>query len=131
VADQLLTIEADASEVIAALERLGPSAARLVDAAARETAQQIVRGAQGRVRRATGALSAAITSERADKGGYIVYVRDVDARAHNLPLWHEFGTRYMTAQAFMGPAAALEEGPHYRRVVEAIADAIEGVGLGD
>lgn len=138
--EPLLTIDADATEVLAALDRVGPAAQLRVDAAAKATAAAIVTGAQGRVRRATGTMAAAITSEPAEHGGHIVFVDEMTdpagrwgagKRPHNLPLWHEHGTRYITEQPFIGPAAALEEGAHLRRVIDAINGAIEETGLGD
>jgi hypothetical protein len=48
----------------------------------------------------------------------------------NLDIWLEFGTRHMEARPFLHASAQLEEGPHERRIQQAINDAIQEVGLG-
>lgn len=135
---QLLTISVDTISLLAAIDRLGDHQAEArVKAAAKVTADRIQTEARARVRRATGATATAITVQEAPGplGGYRVFVgptRDAHgfSRPDNLPLWLEFGTRYMGAQPFLFNSARLEEGPHLRRVAEALQDAIDDVGLG-
>lgn len=127
-----LTIDVDATALVAALDRLGAVAERYVKAAAEVTAQRIAEGARGRVRRATGQTAAAITVSEAPGplGGYRVFVGSMQGRAANLPQWLEFGTRKLSAQPFMFNSARLEEGAHERRIRQAIERAIAEQGFG-
>jgi hypothetical protein len=126
----LLTIDADATAVIAALDRLGPVAASYVKAAAKETADRIATEAGGRIARRTGHTAEGITVEETRNGqGYVVFVKNPETPG--LPLWIEFGTKFHTARPFLFASARLEEGPHDRRVREAINAAIHDTGLGD
>ncbi|HKY90104.1 MAG TPA: hypothetical protein VJM11_03655 [Nevskiaceae bacterium] len=97
--------------------------------ASEESAQAVRREAQGRVARRTGATAAAIVVvESYDGQGYVVLVD----RQHmpRLPYWLEYGTRYMTARPFLFASALLEEGPHERRITEAVETGIAAAGLG-
>lgn len=126
-----LEIEVDAADVLAMLDQLGERAEDIVHEASGVTAERIQAEARARVRRATGRLYEAITREEAElpMRGWRVFVDkmsdpDGGTRAANFPLWHEYGTKYMTAQPFLTNSAELEEGPHLRRVEDALEDAI-------
>ncbi len=127
-----LTIDVDTRALFDALDALGDAAEELVHEAARATAHRVAESARGRVRRATGQMAAAITVDEAPKplGGFRVYVGSMQGRADNMAQWHEFGTRYMSAQPFMFNSARLEEGAHVQRVREALARAGREQGFG-
>lgn len=136
----LLSVDVDTSRLIAALDRLGDVVHRHVKAAAKVTADRIAAEAKMRVPRATGETAAGIHVEEAHSGdGYVVLpsVREDKliwhnrGRGHiqnyswsNLPWWLESGTWKMAPRPFFFPSARLEEGPHDRRVREAIEQAI-------
>jgi hypothetical protein len=130
MADEI-TIEVDAADVLALLNRLGPAAEIHVHEASRVTAERIQQEARSRVRRATGIMHDAIIIEAAGPPmhGYRVFVDDMiderGPRAHEFPLWHEAGTKHMKAQPFMEVSAQLEEGAHLRRLSDALQDAID------
>lgn len=128
-----LRIDVDATSVLRALDRLDDRAAVALKAAARETAEVIRDNARARLAAqtaGTGATAEAITIDDI-RGGFRVYVGPVAQRAENLPLWLEEGTtgrRAMSARPFLFAAARLEEGPHLRRVSDALQAALIGVG---
>lgn len=127
-----LVITVDAADVLAMLDQLGPTAAALVHDESRITAEHIQQGARSRARRATGTLVEAITvEEMGPMGGYRVFVDEMtDARgprAEEFALWHEAGTKHMSAQPFMEVSARLEEGSHLRRLSDALQTAIDEV----
>jgi len=129
VADSL-TITVDTTALFAALDALGESARAAVKGAAKITADAIAREAGARIPRATGKTAEGITVEETHNGdGYVVYVKS--PRMPNLPLWLEFGTKYMTARPYLFSSARLEEGPHLMRVADALQAAINAKGLGD
>lgn len=133
-----LVIDVDASEVFEMLDLLGERAEDAVHEASGETAEAIQMEARARVRRDTGRLSEAITREEADEPlrGFRVFVAKMSdpnggTRAANFPLWHEYGTKYVEAQPFLTNSARLEEGPHMRRIEDALQESIDEVnGLG-
>lgn len=124
-----ITISVDAQEVLDLLDQLGPAAEEHVHEVSKITAGRIQSEARGRVRRATGRLQYAITVEEAEAPmrGYRVFVGPMVGRPREFALWHEFGTEHMDAQPFMSSAAELEEGPHLRRIADALQDAIDEV----
>lgn len=132
-----LSITVDNAALLAAMERLGPAALQFTKAAARETAENIVREAQSRVARATGETAAGIHLEETHNGdGYVVL--DTNKRMPGLPSWLEFGFSQGKAGSHSAPArpfffasAQLEAGPHDRRMREAVQEAIDSTGLGD
>ena len=121
-----ITIDVDASEVLAMFEALGEAAEQHVHEASKITAQRLQQEARARARRATGLLAQSITIEEAGPplNGYRVFVADMGNRARMFAAWHEFGTRYMRAQPFIYSSVQLEEGPHLRLVEEALVEAI-------
>lgn len=140
----LLTIEVDNQAVLRALEEIPDVVARHLKPEAEETARRIVKGAQQRVRRATGVTAAGIHHEESHDGtGYVVLAWDQQfaARLWNsgnndrvnaaVPRFLEFGTVKMSAYPFFFDAARLEEQDHDRRARQAVIDAIEEVGLGE
>lgn len=128
----LLTIRADATALVAAVDRLGDSLSARVNAAAKETADAIADEARRRVRRRTGRTMEMIRVEPTgddERAGWIVRANDRATKKH-IDSWLEFGTIHMTAKPFLFNSAALEEGNHYRRLTEAVQDAIDDEGLG-
>lgn len=122
----LLTVDVDASRVLAAFDRLGAVAERHVRAAAKETAERIQTEALARVARRSGRTAEGIAVELAQVGvGYVVAARR--QQMPDLPAWLEFGTKFMTARAFFFAPARLEEGPHLRRLAEALQAALDEV----
>jgi hypothetical protein len=141
----------DARQVLAALERLGPVAEPHIKGAARVTAEAVQRSAQARVARRTGFTSKNIVvRESTTIKGYVVTMGDVVSEQEtarrvqmgmrktakskywnekHTGLWLEFGTA--APRPFRLPAAEIEQGPHLRRVREALQDAEAAVGLGD
>ena len=125
----LLTISVDSSALLAALDKFGAAAETLVKAQAKVTAENIRREARGRVRRATGATAAGITVEETHNGdGYVVFVYQPDNPG--LAGWIEHGTKFMPSRGFLFVSARLEEGPHLRRTLAAVHEAIDASGLG-
>lgn len=134
-----LTITADATSLIKALDRLGVVAAPHVKRAAHQTALAVQATARSRVARLTGRTAAGITVEEATKGeGYVVTPFNEahrgrlkgagnDEQPRNLPHWLEFGTKHMSARPYLFNAARLEEGTHARRLATALQDAIDEV----
>lgn len=132
-----LTIDVDAEELLHLLDKLGPEAEELLAAVSLDTAQRIDDGATARVARAEGKTASNIVGvdhlpewmgggQSSNKTAAFVYVRALD-RPDNLGLWLEFGTEHMVARPFLFEAARLEEGPHLRRVEDAVQAAIDKV----
>lgn len=126
-----IRIDVDAADVMAMLVQLGDTAEVLIHDASRVTAARIQDEARARARRRTGRLVEAIEVEEQGPPmhGFKVVVGEMTdergRRAEEFAIWHEFGTKKMAAQPFMFNSAKLEEGPHYRRVVEALQAAID------
>lgn len=130
-----LTIDVDATDVLKLLARLGDAAEVHVHAVSEITAVRIQAEARARARRATGRLFHAIKVREMGPPlhGFQVYVDQMaDERGRRpdvFPWWHELGTEHMDAQPFMSSAIELEEGPHLRRIAEALQDAIDQESL--
>ena len=125
----MLTFELDTSAFEAGLVDLERDLAARTKAAAEVTAAAIVREAQGRVARRTGALASGIHYEESRDGtGYVVLA--IRAGRPNVGFWLEFGTRYMTKRPFMYASAALEQPGHQRRMQDAVAESIAITGFG-
>jgi hypothetical protein len=125
------TITADAREVLALLDTAGAAIDDVCRNVARETAKRIVFGARSRVRRATGQTAEGIHFEESfDRTGFMVlaYASDGDARGP-VDYWLEHGTKFMLARPFFLAQAAIEEGPHLRRMTEAVAEKLEEMGF--
>lgn len=136
-----ISVDVDADALMAALVRLGPAAEAAVDVAALATSTAIVREAKARLARQLSGSSSGQTLEgiqitRADRGGFVVGVSRPSMP--NVPLWIEKGTKKgkprshaQTARPYFYDSAELEEGPHLRRVADAIAQVLADQGLGD
>lgn len=128
MATPLLSIDVDPAGAIAMLTKLGPAVERHLLAAAQVSAASIAREARSRVSRRTGKTMAGITDELARDGtGYVVYVKTLADSWPNIDVALEWGTRMMTPRPFMQASALLEEGPHRRRIEQAIQAAIDEV----
>ncbi len=135
------SIEVDTSALVAELTSLGDFAQPYVNEASGESAHSIVREAKARLSRklsgtSTGQTEAGIQDRPAYDGNGWVVISDND-RMPNLPLWLERGTKKGKAGSHAQPALAyfysavqLEEGPHLRRIENALTEAIEAKGLG-
>lgn len=136
------TVEVDSAAVVAALATLGAAAQPYINEAAQQSAASMVREARARLQRklgptATGQTVAGIGSSPAHDGNGFIVVSG-NERMPNLPLWLEKGTKKGRAGSHVSPALAyfysaeqLEEGPHLRRVQDALTRAIADHGLGD
>lgn len=126
-------LEIDDEAVLVMLAAYGPVAEALVHEQSRITAFRVQAEARSRARRRTGVLIDAITVEEGEPplNGYRVFVDDMvderGPRADEFALWHEAGTRHMPAQPFMENSAKLEEGPHLRRLADALQAASDEV----
>lgn len=125
MAEEIAKVTVDTAEVLAMLEAFGPAAQPHVFEASRITATRVQQEARSRARRATGVLQNAITVEELPPGlGFEVFVDEMSdergPRSDEFALWHEAGTVKMKPQAFMGPAAQLEEGSHLRLISDAL-----------
>lgn len=136
-----LSITFDDTAIRAALTSLGDFAQPYINEASRESAQSMVREAQGRLQRqlgpnATGQTVAGIQSMPArDGNGYVV----VSSRGYMpmLPFWLERGfergkpgSHTQAAKPFFYVAAELTRGEHRRRLSDALQQAIDDKGLG-
>lgn len=139
-----LQVETDATGLLRALDRLGAELVeRHTKPACKVTAERIQAGARARVARKTGRTAAGISVEESrDQLGYVVLPFDADfelaliragndQQPANLPIWLEFGTKYMSPRPYFFAAVELERVGHDRRIREAIQDAIDENGLGD
>lgn len=123
------SVDVDATAVLAmfgrATEAVGPRLKR----EALYTANRIALDARRRVAVLTGKTQEGIVVEETHAGdGYAVVA--LRQPMPNVPLWLEKGTVHMDAQPFFDVAAQVEQGPHLRRVAEALTDELEGLGDG-
>ena len=129
-------------DVIAALESFGDAAQLHINTASQESAEAIEAEAVARLRRqlgpnATGETEAGIEVRPAfDGNGFVVLA--TNQRMPNLPLWIEDGTKKGKPRSHTEPArkffyvsAELEQGPHLRRIGEALRDTAAEKGLGE
>lgn len=133
-----MTISVDNAALLKAMDDIaGPVMLAFTLPAAEISADNVVHEAQSRVARATGETANGIHKEESRNGeGYVVL--DFNTRMPNLPLWLEMGTdrgrprsHSMPSRPFFFSSAELEQGPHQRRMTEAVQAAIDSVGLGD
>ena len=130
----LLTISVETRGLVAALSRLGSRADARLHAASKQSALAVQREARVRLERQVSGGSTGQTAEgvtaKDDGDAWLVYVDIPAERWQNLDIGLEFGTSRMRERPFLHQAAILEEGPHRRRIVRAIEELIEEVGLG-
>lgn len=153
----LLSISVGTSGLIGMLKRVGPAVDFVTMPVARETATRIVAEMQARLARqthGTGATAAGIHFElMRDGNGYVVLMGDAvspketvrreataNTRAGRLRakstlyqekhtgIWLEFGLPFRAPNTFWFASAALEEGPHMRRLVAAVQSALDELG---
>ena len=135
------SIDVDRAAVVAALLSLADAAQPYINVAAHESADSIVREAKTRLDRklsgtSTGATVAGIHDQPAYDGNGYAVISSRDPMP-NLPLWLEKGTKKgrgthaQPALSYFYSAAQLEEGPHLRRIDEALQHAIAEKGLGE
>ena len=110
------TVDVDASALLDLLARVGPSIAFHARDVARDTAARITAEASARVARREGKTAAGIHFELTRDGqGYVVMAYEPD-RQPPVDKYLESGTKFMLPQPFFFASAALEEGPHLKRL---------------
>jgi len=125
----MFTATVDSREVLALLDRLGPSVDFVAKEVARDTAKRIVAEAQRRVQRATGETASEIHWELTRDGtGYIVLAYDTRINKTFVDYYLQYGTQYMYAKPFFFASALLEEQGHRRRLVDRIQAFLDTVG---
>ncbi len=114
-------------ELEAGIERLEPSVTAALKQTARESAGRIASHAAQLLNsqtHGTGRTAAAIrVLDESDRKQYVVNSPGHPDRPANLPVWLEFGTRYMTAKPHMRPAADAESERYKFNMVKAAEDA--------
>lgn len=139
----LFTVTVDALALDEAITRMPEVLAALVLEACKETAEAVVREAQGRLRRqlgpnATGETAAGIHAVKSfDGNGYVILADN--ARMPNLPLWLEKGTRpgkrrnfaRTAPRPFFYTSIELEYSAHERRLQDAMIEAAAEMGMGE
>lgn len=114
-----------------AFARLGDQASAVLLAIAKETADDFKGEVQSRLRRrwtgGTGRTAEAVTVEKVE-GGYRVTSGDMGDRPDNLPIWLNYGTKFMTGEAAWDATRLLLAGSYVRRVEEGLQRAIDGLG---
>lgn len=114
-----------------AFDRLGDAAAPLLLAVAKEAADDFKSEVQSRLRRrwpgGTGRTAGAVSIE-AVGGGYRVTSGDMGGRPDNLPVWLNYGTKFMTGEAAWDATRLLLAGTYTRRMEDAMQQAIDGLG---
>lgn len=137
-----LEIDLDLTPLQQAISAMPEALRERVMDASKTTAENIVREAKGRLQRqlgpdATSATVAGITSQPAFDGNGYVVLADRDSFP-NLPLWIEKGTKpgkrrnfaRTRPRPFYYASIELEAGSHERRVIQAMQEAAQVVGLG-
>lgn len=109
------------------LKKTAPASMVTARRIASEASRRIARAAGGPTRGRHTAEGIGVEPTH-DGTGAVVFIESPEMP--NLPLWLERGTTFMTARPFFGPAVALEQGPHVRRIGDAVQAVIEEVGLG-
>lgn len=124
------TITADATDLLALLDKAGQVVDDVCRDVSHETAKRVAFEARARVSRATGKTAEGIHVEEArDRRGYVVLAYDVNAGQPPVDYWLEYGTRHMHARPFFRSSATLEETGHLQRMTEAVAAALEEMGF--
>ena len=118
-------------ELNAGIDRLEPAVTARLKATARASADTIARTAAGILlskTHGTGrtARSIRVIDESAEKQ-YVVNCPGHPDAPKNLPTWLEFGTRFMSARAFMRPAADAESERYKQNMAQAAQATAEEV----
>lgn len=125
----MFSASVDASGLLDLFDRMGPSMDFLARTVALDTAKRIVREAQARVKRATGETAEGIHFEVTyDGAGYVVLGYTKGNNDAPVDRYLEHGTERMYARPFFFQSAELENGPHLRRLTEAMQDWLDQVG---
>jgi hypothetical protein len=123
-----ITASVDATELLALLDRVGPSIEFHARDVARETAGRIVTEAQARVARRGGTTARGIHMDFTRDGkGYVVLAYEPDVQAP-VDKYLEAGTKFMLAQPFFFASAEIENGPHLRRLQDRVQDVLTDLG---
>lgn len=128
-----LTIDVDDSALLAMLASFPDVVLKHVKPASKVTGDSIRREASARARRRAAGptrggqhmADQVVVEETHNGDGYVVFVNYPDMPG--LPGWLEFGTKHMEAHPFLFSSARIEEGPHDRRVREALQNACDEV----
>lgn len=129
MSDAMFSASVDASGAIALLDRVAQSADFVCLGVARQTAKNIVAEAKNRIRRATGETASEIHFELTRDGqGYVVLAYQQGIGDAPVDQYLEWGTHQQYARPFFFSSAQLEEGPHMRRLIDALTTWLEEVG---
>ena len=137
--DEILTIDANAETLEAAIDTFVELAVPRVKAAAHVSAVRIQAEARLRVRRRTGQTAAGIAVvEAPNSTGYLVVAEappqpSTQRGAPGVPVWLELGATSLRfgPKPFLLVSGKLEQPAHDARVREALQSAADDSGLGD
>lgn len=123
-----LDVQVDTASVQAMLRQVGPVAAKHLQAASLVTGRRVSQEAGARFNRQTSGSGETVRNLRVQETetSVLVYVGPT-SRPAGLAGWLEWGTRRMVARPWLLNSARLEEGPHLRRVSDALQTAIDEV----
>ncbi len=115
-------------ELRAAVDRLPETVTAALKQTAKGSADRIARRAADILRSKTHGTGKTADSIRvldeSERQQFVVNCPGDPSSPANLPLWLERGTRYMTAKAFMRPAADEETDRYIRNMTAAAEDAV-------
>lgn len=130
-------VQVDDRSVLQALDKAGPAFDARLKREAKFTGDRVASEARARLRRqqtaeATGHAASTIVARESSDGKEIhVYMGVPADLPSSLDIWLEFGTRHgQRPRPHLQPSAALEAGPHRRRVAIALDEEIRRLGLG-
>lgn len=122
-----MTLTWDTTAVMRLLERATPAVESRLKKEALITANRIAMEAKRRVPVLSGLTQQGIEVEELTEGvGYAVVARRHPMPA--LPGWIQHGTLHQDGVDFFDASGRLEEGPHRRRMIEALTDELDGPG---
>ena len=138
-----ITVAFDRELLARAMATASARAILAVEAVSLDTATRVADAMRARIARSAGPwrhgdvpTHTQVHYEKARGGrGYVVMAYDSGGkgaggrtRQHHVDIYLERGTRHMPAQPFIDASARVEEGPHFRRMQEAVINALdEGV----
>lgn len=127
MANDLLTVDVDATAVLRALSSASSKVQAVVNREAKYTAERIRHAADHRAATLfpgrSGLTREGIKAREAEGGNGWVVVAERNPY-QNLPLWLDKGTTHMTAREFFDISADLERGPHERRLRQALVESL-------